>query len=71
MYIRCLGAAALAGSAVWWWHRKQVDRILAGERLDRVLERAQHRWVRAELDAALVLAAATDVINRAHIAREE
>ncbi|GAA1110854.1 hypothetical protein [Streptomyces javensis] len=70
MRIRCVAAAVLTGATALWWHRRRVDRALAGERLDRVLERAQHRRVRAELDEVLVLAAATDVINQAQ-AREE
>lgn len=70
MRIRCLVAAGLAGAAAWRWHRRRVDQALAGERLDRVLERALHRRTRAELAAALVVAEATDVINRAQ-SREE
>jgi len=69
MRIRWICAAALAGAAALWWHRRRVDQALAGERLDLVLERAVHRRTRAELAAALVVAEATDVINRAQ-ARE-
>ncbi|MFB7649393.1 hypothetical protein ACFC0S_15955 [Streptomyces sp. NPDC056084] len=70
MRIRWIAAATLTGAAALWWHHRQVDQALAGERLDRVLERAMHRRTRAELAAALVVADATDVINRAQ-AREE
>ncbi|MFD5878439.1 hypothetical protein [Streptomyces yangpuensis] len=70
MHIRCLVAAALGAAAASWWHRRRADRLLAGERLDRVLERAVYRRTRADLAAALVVAEATTVINRAQ-AREE
>ncbi|MCZ0983896.1 hypothetical protein O1L60_44845 [Streptomyces diastatochromogenes] len=69
MRIRWIAAATLTGATALWWHRRRVDQALAGERLDRVLERAMHRRTRAELAAALVVAEATDVINRAQ-ARE-
>ncbi|MFF2571159.1 hypothetical protein [Streptomyces sp. NPDC058084] len=69
MRIRWIAAVTLTGAAALWWHRRRVDQALAGERLDRVLERALHRRTRAELAAALVVAEATDVINRAQ-ARE-
>ena len=70
MRIRCVAAAALAGAAALWWHRRRVDQALADERLERVLDRALHRRTRSELAAALVVADATDVIIRAQ-AREE
>lgn len=70
MRIRCLAAAALTLAAALWWHRRRVDQALAGERLDRVLERAVHRRTRSELAAALAVAEAKDVIYRAQ-AREE
>ncbi|WP_333745527.1 hypothetical protein [Streptomyces sp. IBSBF 2950] len=70
MRIRCLAAAALTGTAAWWWHRRRVDQVLAGERLERVLERALHHRTRSELAATLAVAEATDVIIRAQ-AREE
>ncbi|MFJ2752765.1 hypothetical protein [Streptomyces sp. NPDC087297] len=70
MRIRCLVAAALGAAAASWWQQRRADRTLAGERLDRVLEHAVHRRTRAELTAALVVAEATDVINRAQT-REE
>ncbi|MDX3165975.1 hypothetical protein PV516_19495 [Streptomyces scabiei] len=70
MRIRCVAAAALAGAALLWWHSRRVDQALAGERLERVLERAIYRRTRSELAAALVVAEATDVITRAQ-AREE
>ncbi|WP_435245191.1 hypothetical protein [Streptomyces tendae] len=70
MRIRWIAAATLTGAVALRWHRRRVDQALAGERLERVLERAVHRRTRAELAAALVVADATDVINRAQ-AREE
>ncbi|MFC8570774.1 hypothetical protein ACFUIW_33960 [Streptomyces sp. NPDC057245] len=70
MRIRWIAAAALAGAAAMRWHRRRIDEALAGERLDRVLERAVHRRTRSELAEALVVAEATDVINRAQ-SREE
>ncbi|MFD6534888.1 hypothetical protein [Streptomyces goshikiensis] len=70
MRIPCFVAAALGAMAASWWHRHRTDRALAGERLERVLERAVHRRTRADLAAALVVARATDVINRAQT-REE
>ena len=70
MRIRRLAAAALIVATAVWWHRRRVDQALAGERLDRVLERAVHRRTRAELAATLVVAEAKDVIYRAQ-AREE
>ncbi|MER6253697.1 hypothetical protein ABT224_20305 [Streptomyces sp. NPDC001584] len=70
MRIRCLAAVVFGAAAATWWHRRRSTRALARERLDRVLERAVHRRTRADLDAALVVAEATDVINRAQT-REE
>jgi hypothetical protein len=78
----CLAAiVCVAAAAAWWWQRRTLRQSLTDSEMARIDERAAHQQTTAHLltaleetaarlNAALVLADATDVINRAQ-AREE
>ncbi|MFH8295102.1 hypothetical protein [Streptomyces sp. NPDC018059] len=77
-----LAAIVCAAAAAVWWHHRTVRQTLTDSEMARIGERAAHQQTAAHLltaleetaarlDAALVLADATDVINRAQARREE
>ncbi|MDJ0466120.1 hypothetical protein [Streptomyces sp. H27-C3] len=78
---RLAAIVCVAAAAAWWWQRRSLRQALTEAELARIDDRAVHgqttaylstalEETAARLHAALVLADAIDVINRAQ-AREE